>query len=205
MSTVKTDKIEGSIMPLPMVEGIGDLQTFIPTSGQVTYTLASFDQTMQLRIFVNDEEATWSWSSVNTVTISSHTPTTTDRVRVYKVVGEMGYKTASEFNKLVKKTSDTGAALIPSGTTAERPTSPVNGMMRNNSQTGKPEVYNNNVWSGLGGATGGGSDDVFYENSKTITTNYTISSNKNAMTAGPVTLNDGVSVTVPDGSTWTVV
>lgn len=55
------------------------------------------------------------------------------------------------------------------------------------------------------GATGGGTDRVFYENDQTISTNYTITSGKNAMTAGPITINSGVTVTVPDGSTWTVV
>ena len=55
------------------------------------------------------------------------------------------------------------------------------------------------------GATGGGSDEIFYENSQTITTDYTITSNKNAMSAGPITINNGVSVTVPSGSTYTIV
>lgn len=55
------------------------------------------------------------------------------------------------------------------------------------------------------GATGGGTDRVFYENDQIITTAYTITSGKNAMTAGPVTINDGIAVTVPNGSTWTVV
>lgn len=55
------------------------------------------------------------------------------------------------------------------------------------------------------GATGGGTDRVFYENDQVVTTAYTITSGKNAMTAGPITINDGIAVTVPDGSTWTVV
>ena len=60
-------------------------------------------------------------------------------------------------------------------------------------------------WGTAGGAAGGGTDDIFYENSQTVTTNYTISTNKNAMTAGPVTINAGVTVTVPSGSSWVVV
>lgn len=58
---------------------------------------------------------------------------------------------------------------------------------------------------GVGGATGGGTDAVFYENDTTVTTNYTITAGKNAMTAGPVTINSGVTVTVPSGSSWVVV
>jgi hypothetical protein len=45
----------------------------------------------------------------------------------------------------------------------------------------------------------------FIEYSATIATNYTITTGRNAMTAGPVTINNGVTVTVPSGSTWTIV
>lgn len=55
------------------------------------------------------------------------------------------------------------------------------------------------------GATGGNVDDVFYENSQTVTANYTISSGKSAMSAGPITIQSGISVTIPDGSRWVVV
>jgi len=55
------------------------------------------------------------------------------------------------------------------------------------------------------GATGGGTDAVFYENDQTVTADYTITTDKNAMSAGPVTINTGVTVTVPSGSVWTIV
>jgi hypothetical protein len=44
-----------------------------------------------------------------------------------------------------------------------------------------------------------------WENATTIAANYTIGTNNNAMSAGPITVNTGVTVTVPTGSTWTVV
>lgn len=56
-----------------------------------------------------------------------------------------------------------------------------------------------------GGATGGGTNQIFYENDLTVTTDYTITTSKNAGTFGPVTINSGVTVTVPTGSTWSVV
>jgi hypothetical protein len=55
------------------------------------------------------------------------------------------------------------------------------------------------------GATGGGSDEIFYENGQTVTTNYTITNGKNAMSAGPITVNSGVTVTVGAGETLTIV
>lgn len=56
-----------------------------------------------------------------------------------------------------------------------------------------------------GGATGGGLDQVFYENAQVINNDYTVGPNKNAGTFGPVAIADGKTVTVSDGCTWTVV
>ena len=55
------------------------------------------------------------------------------------------------------------------------------------------------------GATGGSSDKIFWENGQTVTTNYQITNNMNAGTFGPVTINNGVTVTVDTGETWTIV
>lgn len=58
---------------------------------------------------------------------------------------------------------------------------------------------------GPAGATGGSGNLAFYENDNTIYANYTITANKNAMTAGPVTINSAITVTIPSGSYWTIV
>lgn len=52
---------------------------------------------------------------------------------------------------------------------------------------------------------GGAGDQIFYENGQTVTTSYTITTGNNAMTAGPVTVASGATVTIPSGSTWTIV
>ena len=59
--------------------------------------------------------------------------------------------------------------------------------------------------SASGGAVGGGSDTVFWENGQTVTTNYTITNNTNAGSFGPITINSGVTVTVGSGENWTVI
>jgi hypothetical protein len=104
----------------------------------------------------------------------------------------------------VTKDTNTGAADMPSGTNAQRPANGV-GKLRFNSDTGRFEGNNGTNWGSLGGATGGGNDDAFYENTQTVTTSYSITAGKNAMTAGPVTVAVGATVTVPTGSTWSVV
>ena len=98
----------------------------------------------------------------------------------------------------------TGAAQLPAGTTAQRPANGV-GKLRFNNNTLRFEGNNGTAWGSLGGATGGGNDDAFYENTNTITSDYTITVGKNAMSAGPITIADGATVTIPDGSVWTIV
>lgn len=56
-----------------------------------------------------------------------------------------------------------------------------------------------------GGATGGGSDQWAVEHDNTITTSYTITSGKNVISAGPLTINSGATITVPSGSNWVIV
>jgi len=58
--------------------------------------------------------------------------------------------------------------------------------------------------AGSAGATGGGSDEVFVENDQAVTTDYTLTAGKNAMSTGPITINTGVTVTIPAGATWVV-
>lgn len=108
----------------------------------------------------------------------------------------------------VAKTSNTGSAILPVGTTAQRDGSPAAGYIRYNNTTTSFEGYNGTAWGsigGSGGATGGAGNAVFHENDQTVTADYTITTNKNAMTAGPITINTGITVTVPTGSTWTIV
>lgn len=106
----------------------------------------------------------------------------------------------------IPATGVSGSAVVPAGTTADRDASPLPGYLRFNTTTNKFEGRNNSGWGIVGGgATGGGADAVFIENDVAVTTDYTITSGKNAITGGPITINDGVTVTIPDGSVWTVV
>lgn len=102
-------------------------------------------------------------------------------------------------------TATTGSAIIPNGTTAQRDGSPAAGYFRYNSTVGKFEGYNGTAWGSVGGgATGAGGDEVFVENSTTVTTSYTLTTSKNAMSVGPITINAGATVTVPSGARWVV-
>ena len=54
----------------------------------------------------------------------------------------------------------------------------------------------------VGGAS---TNQVFFENDKLVEVNYQITSTKNAMSAGPISISAGIAVTVPSGCSWTIV
>ena len=96
--------------------------------------------------------------------------------------------------------SGTGTIDIPVGTTAQRPGSPNNGMIRYNSTLSRYEGYSGSAWGQLGGgATGGGTDSFVVETDQTVTTDYELTANKHGMTVSP-TINSGVTITVPSGA-----
>jgi hypothetical protein len=56
-------------------------------------------------------------------------------------------------------------------------------------------------WAAASGAQANG---VIYENSLVISSNYTLTTSKNGMSVGPITINSGVTVTVPSGQRWVI-
>jgi hypothetical protein len=93
----------------------------------------------------------------------------------------------------------TGTVRLPNGTTGQRPT-PAAGMIRYNTTSGLFEGYTTQ-WGGIGGASANG---AVYENAQSITENYTMSTNFNGESVGPITISSGVTVTIPSGSRWVV-
>jgi hypothetical protein len=55
------------------------------------------------------------------------------------------------------------------------------------------------------GAKGGAGNLVFWENPVSVTVSYSISAGANAGSFGPLVIDNGVTVTVPTGSTWSIV
>lgn len=73
---------------------------------------------------------------------------------------------------------------------------------------GSSWMWNGTSWISVNpssGASGAGPDRIFWENDQVVTQSYTITSSKNAVTAGNITINAGVTVTVPSGTRWVIV
>jgi hypothetical protein len=167
---------------------------------------------------------------------------TTEIDALYAEIDDIGTK--------VTKTSDTGAAILPSGTEAQRDAAPLGGYLRFNTDLDEFEGYNGTAWASVGGsaisndtatttdlyptfvdATTGTALNIFTSNAKllykpstgelksevlvaqngivvnsaTVSEDYTIEAGFNASSAGPISVDDGVTVTVSAGSVWTVI
>ena len=98
--------------------------------------------------------------------------------------------------------TSTGAVKVPAGTTAQQPGSPLVGMIRYNSTDDTFEGYTTLGWGSIGsGAVAGG---AVYENKQQINSNYTMTTNYNGESVGPITIASGITVTIPSGSRWVV-
>ncbi|MEO2181496.1 MAG: hypothetical protein ABGY43_04230 [bacterium] len=131
--------------------------------------------------------------------------TGTDRMRIYS--GSAWADVALDASTVVSKTSVTGSASLPLGTTAQRDGSPTAGYLRWNTTDTSAEVYDGSAWAAVGG--GNSTTEGLYEMANTIGTvatpvTYVIGTGNNALSAGPITVESGSSVTIPSGSTWVI-
>jgi len=94
-----------------------------------------------------------------------------------------------------------GSLVLPVGTTTQRNSPAATGMVRFNTTQTQFEGYNGTVWTSIGGAQAGG---AVYENKQTISADYTMTTNFNGESVGPITIDSGVTVTIPSGSRWVV-
>jgi len=112
--------------------------------------------------------------------------------------------------------SGNGFLLVPSGTNAQQPgqsgqPAAANGQFRYNTNSNEFEGYADGAWGAIGGAGGGatggdgGANAVFWENQLAVTHDYTITAARGAGSFGEITINSGKTVTIPAGSSWTIV
>ena len=100
-------------------------------------------------------------------------------------------------------TTNDGKVLTAGSTAGSLSWAAVDGLP---SQTGESGKYLTTDGSAASWATvsSNSTSSGLYEHANTISANYTIGTGNNALTAGPITINTGVSVTVPTGSTWVI-
>ena len=211
MTAIQTVDGTGSGLDADLLDGIDS--TGFATAAQGTLANSAVQPGDNVSTLTNDAGYLTSFTETNDLTSAvtwANVPDaniTQSSVTQHQAALSITESQISDLGTYVTKTSATGSAEVPSGTTAQRDGTPAAGYLRFNTTDSSFEGYDGSAWGAIGGgggASGGGSDAIFYENGQTITTNYTITSNTNAMSTGPLTVNSGVSVTVPSGSRWVV-
>lgn len=151
------------------------------------------DNSNVVRLIASKDAAAGIFSTVTTSIVNSASSLTLETNSI----------PALSINNLQNVTlNSSGAVTLPVGTTGQQPT-PAVGMIRFNSDTGQFEGYNGLIWTGIGGASGAGGAIV--TNKKEAIISYTIDSTENGFSVGPITIADGVTITVDPDSRWVII
>lgn len=189
--------------------------TFTIVRGQDGTTAASWllNDTVELRLVaasLNDlpklDEANAFTNATESSSTSTGAITTAGGLGVVKSAYVGGNSVVGGTQTVAGRVTNSVGTVSGPWTTAARPATPTDGLSGFNTDLNKLETWDatNSAWVTSGGATGAGGNDVFYENGQTVTSSYTITTNKNASSTGPITINSGVSVTIPSGSRWVI-
>lgn len=196
-------------MPSSYTSLLGFVQ---PTTGELTNSWGTVVNT-QLTQLIEDSIAQYATQDVSagnwTLTTTAGGAQNEARTAILIATGTPGtarYIYAPKQSKTYVVINNTDSTLYIAG----GPTSPTTGVFVLATQAALVAWDDDvgdfvKVAGGSGGATGGGTDQIFFENGQNVTEDYTITSGKNAGTFGPITIDSGVTVTVPSGSVWTIV
>lgn len=123
-----------------------------------------------------------------------------------KEIDELNSTLTSLGTSAVTKTGDTGSAVIPAGTTAQRDASPLDGYIRYNSTLKGFEGYFNGQWQSVGGGQmfGNAVTKAVSYNAQTISENITVTAGVNAYSVGDITIANGYTMTIANGSIYKI-
>ena len=102
-----------------------------------------------------------------------------------------------------RESGNTASAKIPSGTTAQRDGSPSAGFFRWNTTLSQAEIYTGSEWGLVGG--GNVTKSPSWEHESVVSTDYVMEDGNNMISAGPIMINSGSSVTVGSDSVWAII
>ena len=118
------------------------------------------------------------------------------------IAGTLTYEDVTNVDSIGIITARTGV-IVGSGVTLNATGVIATGVITATSFIGSGAILTNLPPSApVGGAS---TNQVFFENDNSVDVNYSVTSGKNAMSAGPIAIKSGITVTVPSGSFWTIV
>ena len=165
-------------------------------------TAATYDLTTAGKALLDGVDATAQRVTLGLGTLATVSPTGTADATTF-LRGDNAYAVVSVTPTAVSDqvNSSTGYFDLPAGTTGQRPGSPTSGNIRYNTSTNGFEGYTT-AWGSIGGGASAGG--AIYENTTTISANYTLTTSTNGFSVGPITIASSYAVTVPSGARWVV-
>jgi len=147
----------------------------------------------------NNQFSVWNGSSwiaaITTYTYQSTAPS-------ISIVGQIWVNSTSGESSVWN--GSTWISLAPSAYyQSSTPSTTTVGQVWINSTTNQINVYTGSLWKPI--ATPSGANAAISLNINTISENYTFPSGYNGISSGPITIDDGVIVTIPAGSDWSIV
>ena len=140
-----------------------------------------------------------SFDSINNTPIGNTAPSTGRFTTISASNSIVVGANSTPISALIKATDALG---VPVGNAAQQPSNAAAGYLRFNTDTVQFEGYNGSVWGGIGGAQAGG---AIITNNQQATVNYTITSTQNGFSVGPVSVANGVVITISAGSRWAII
>jgi hypothetical protein len=187
-----------------------------PNSGNFTTIGATYDVTLtgtgQLKLPVGtstQRAGVFSGTGSISGTTLTVTAVTAGALAIGSTITGTGVTSGTKITSFLTGSGNVGTYAVSASQTVSSTTITdvaSTGMIRYNSTLTTFEGYDGSNWGSIGGgATGGGTDNVFWNNDQTVNTSYSIPASTNAGTFGPVTIGASATVTIPSSSTWTVV
>lgn len=168
---------------------------FTATLAQTIFTVPSYT-VGYINVFVNGiRQGLTDFTATNGTTV-----VLTDQANTGDLVTTESFYVSSVLNAIPAVVGAVTGSYIVSGVTL---TAPNMATIINGSATITLPTTSGTL--GYTNLAGGGTDKIFLENDTTINTSYTITAGKNAMTAGPITIANSATITIPNGSSWSIV
>lgn len=181
----------------------------IPSSDTVNSTHLTSNSVTTAKIVDDAVTADKLANSINTA-IAANTAKTSNVTHTGEVTGATALTIADdvvdEANLKVSNTPSNGQFLsAQSGNTGGLTWAAVDALPSQSGNSGKYLTTNGSAASwGVLDTDANTTTKGLYEMANTISADYTISNNNNALSAGPITINSSISVTIPSGSTWVI-
>ena len=209
---LKYPQADGTAGQILKTDGSAQLSWVTPTDNDTVYTHPTTDGNLHVPVTSTTNNGKVLTAGATAGSFSWVTPTDTNTQltdeQVQDIVGAMLTGNTETNITVTYQDSDGTIDFTSTDTVYTHPTTTGNKHIPTGGATDQYLKYSASgtaVWAAVsGGATGAGGDAIFVENERIMTTSYTLSTNKSASMVGPLTINTGITLTIPTGESLVI-